>query len=66
MNDPKKNKELVEAFCTAAFIDHELREPDHYVRDDCIQRSPDAAQGRVRFTECFEKTFNACLASSIP
>ena len=59
MNNPKKNKELVEAFCTTVFVKHDLSTLDHYMRDDYIQHNLDVPQGKAGFKQFFEATFKA-------
>ena len=59
MDNPKKNKEIVEAFCTAVFVNHDLSVLDQYMRDDYIQHNPDVPQGKAGFTEFFKATFKA-------
>jgi predicted SnoaL-like aldol condensation-catalyzing enzyme len=59
MNNPKKNKELVEAFCTTVFVNHNLSTLDNYMRDDYIQHNLDVPQGKAGFTQFFEATFKA-------
>ena len=59
MNNLKKNKELVEAFCTTVFVKHNLSTLDHYMRDDYLQHNLDVPQGKAGFREFFEVTFKA-------
>ena len=59
MNKPKNNKKLVEDFCDAVFVRHDLRTLDRYMRDDYIQHNPDVPQGKSGFRQFFEKTFKA-------
>lgn len=59
MNDPKRNRALVAAFCAAVFVDHDLTTLDRFLRDDYIQHNPDVAQGKNGFREFFETTFRA-------
>jgi predicted SnoaL-like aldol condensation-catalyzing enzyme len=59
MSRPKKNKELVEAFCTTVFVNHDLSTLDHFMRDDYIQHNPDVPQGKAGFKQFFEVTFKA-------
>ena len=47
INNPKKNKELVEAFCTTVFVKHDLSTLDRLMRDDYIQHNPDVPQGKA-------------------
>jgi predicted SnoaL-like aldol condensation-catalyzing enzyme len=59
MNNPRKNKEIVEAFCTAVFINHDLSTLDQLMRADYIQHNPDVPQGKAGFTQFFVQTFKA-------
>ena len=59
MNDLKKNKELVTAFCDAVFVNHDLSGLERFLREDYIQHNADVAQGRAGFKEFFETTFRA-------
>jgi predicted SnoaL-like aldol condensation-catalyzing enzyme len=59
MSDPRGNKRLVEAFCAAVFVDHDLSGLDDFMADDYIQHNPDVAQGKAGFREFFETTFRA-------
>jgi predicted SnoaL-like aldol condensation-catalyzing enzyme len=59
MDNPKSNKEVVEAFCTAVFINHDLSTLDHLMRDDYIQHNPDVPQGKAGFIQFFMQTFKA-------
>ena len=59
INNPKKNKELVEAFCTTVFVKHDLSTLDRLMRDDYIQHNPDVPQGKAGFRQFFETTFKA-------
>lgn len=59
MDDPGRNRELVESFVTAIFVNHDLTSLDRYLRDDYIQHNPDVPQGKAGFKEFFEMTFNA-------
>jgi len=59
MNNPKKNKELVQAFCTTVFVNHDLSTLDQLMRDDYIQHNPDVPQGKAGFKQFFEETFKA-------
>jgi predicted SnoaL-like aldol condensation-catalyzing enzyme len=59
MNNPKSNKEIVEAFCTAVFINHDLSTLDQLMRDDYIQHNPDVPQGKAGFIQFFMQTFKA-------
>jgi predicted SnoaL-like aldol condensation-catalyzing enzyme len=55
----KKNREIVETFCTDVFVNHDLSRLDNYMRDDYIQHNPDVPQGKKGFTEFFKNTFKA-------
>ena len=59
MNNRKKSKELVKAFCTTVFVKHDLSTLDRFLRDDYIQHNPDVAQGKAGFKQFFEVTFKA-------
>ena len=59
MNNPKKNKELVKAFCNTVFVNHDLSTLDQLMRDDYIQHNPDVPQGKAGFRQFFEETFKA-------
>jgi steroid delta-isomerase-like uncharacterized protein len=59
MSDPKKNKELVQAFCAEVFNKHDLTGLDRFMRDDYIQHNADCPQGRDGFKEFFTTIFNA-------
>jgi steroid delta-isomerase-like uncharacterized protein len=59
LSDLKKNKQLVETFCAAAFNSHDLSGLAQLMRDDYIQHNPNVAQGRKGFTEFFEQTFKS-------
>ena len=51
MNKPKSHKKLVEDFCDAVFVRHDLRKLDPYMRDDYIQHNPDVSQGKAGFRQ---------------
>ena len=59
VNDPKGNKALVEAFCAAVFVNHDLSGLDRFMRDDYIQHNPDVPQGKEGFRQFFQTTFKA-------
>ena len=59
MNDVKSNKKLVEDFCAAVFVNHDLIQLDRYMKDGYIQHNPDVPQGKAGFREFFEATFRA-------
>ena len=59
MNNPKKNKELVKAFCNTVFVNHDLSTLDQLMRDDYIQHNSDVPQGKAGFRQFFEETFKA-------
>jgi predicted SnoaL-like aldol condensation-catalyzing enzyme len=59
MDDLKKNKELVEAFCNTVFVKHDLSTLDQLLREDYIQHNPDVPQGKAGFKQFFETTFKA-------
>ena len=59
MNNPKKNKKLVETFCNAVFVNHDLSTLDQLMRDDYIQHNADVPQGKAGFRQFFEVTFKA-------
>ena len=59
MDRRERNKEMVRAFVTEVFINHDLSVLDQYMQDDYIQHNPDVPQGKVGFRQFFEKTFKA-------
>jgi predicted SnoaL-like aldol condensation-catalyzing enzyme len=59
MAEGKTNKKIVEAFCDAVFVNHDLSRLDECMRDDYIQHNPDVAQGKKGFVEFFTETFRA-------
>jgi predicted SnoaL-like aldol condensation-catalyzing enzyme len=59
VSNPRKNKELVEAFCNTVFVKHDLSTLDQLLRDDYIQHNPDVPQGKAGFKQFFETTFKA-------
>jgi predicted SnoaL-like aldol condensation-catalyzing enzyme len=59
MDNPKDNRELVESFVTAVFVNHDLSGLGRYLKDDYIQHNPDVAQGKAGFEEFFVTTFKA-------
>lgn len=59
MDDIKSNKKLLEDFCAAVFVNHDLSNLDHYMKDGYIQHNPDVPQGKAGFREFFEITFKA-------
>ncbi len=59
MNNPKKNKKLVQAFCDAIFVNHDLSTLDQFMRDDYIQHNADVPQRKAGFKQFFEATFKA-------
>ncbi len=59
MDTREKNKEIVLAFVTAVFVNHDLSVLDQYMRDDYIQHNPDVPQGKEGFKQFFEATFKA-------
>jgi predicted SnoaL-like aldol condensation-catalyzing enzyme len=59
MDDPKKNRKVVEEFLTAAFINHDLSDLGRFLTDEYIQHNPDVAQGRAGFEAFFMTTFKA-------
>ena len=59
MNTRERNKEMVRAFVTEVFINHDLSVLDQYLRDDYVQHNPDVPQGKEGFRQFFEQTFKA-------
>lgn len=59
MSDVESNKKLVEEFCAAVFVGHDLTGLDRYMKDDYVQHNPDVPQGKAGFREFFEATFEA-------
>lgn len=59
MDDPMKNKQLVEAFIDEVFVRHDLSRLEQFLREDYIQHNPDVAQGRSGFKHFFARTFAA-------
>ena len=59
MSDPKKNKELVEAFGANVFNKHDLANLHRFMREDYIQHNPDCPQGMAGFIEFFKTIFQA-------
>ena len=59
MNNPKKNKKLVQGFCDTVFVNHDLSTLDQFMRDDYIQHNADVPQGKAGFRQFFEVTFKA-------
>jgi predicted SnoaL-like aldol condensation-catalyzing enzyme len=59
MNNPTSNKKIVEDFCKAVFVNHDLSTLDQLMRDDYIQHNADVPQGKAGFKQFFETTFKA-------
>ncbi len=59
MDDTENNRKLVESFCAAVFVDHDLSALGRYLKGDYIQHNPDVPQGRAGFKKFFETTFKA-------
>jgi predicted SnoaL-like aldol condensation-catalyzing enzyme len=59
MSAPRSNKAIIELFINSVFINHDFSLLDSIMRDDYIQHNADVAQGKIGFTQFFEKTFKA-------
>ena len=59
MDKARKNKEIVQSFLTAVFVEHDLSGLDVCMRDDYIQHNPDVPTGKAGFKKFFEETFLA-------
>jgi predicted SnoaL-like aldol condensation-catalyzing enzyme len=59
MDRRERNKEMVRAFVTEVFVNHDLSVLDQYIQDDYTQHNPDVPQGKEGFRQFFEQTFKA-------
>jgi predicted SnoaL-like aldol condensation-catalyzing enzyme len=59
MDRRERNKEMVRAFVTEVFVNHDLSVLDQYIQDDYTQHNPDVPHGKEGFRQFFEQTFKA-------